>query len=74
MRKAGRFNLEQRRLKDDRAAMFKHLKGYHVQDEASWLFCFLHLQRVEPKAMDSNCKEGDINKTLEKNFLTVRAV
>uniref|UniRef100_A0A670KF32 Reverse transcriptase domain-containing protein n=1 Tax=Podarcis muralis TaxID=64176 RepID=A0A670KF32_PODMU len=71
LRELGMFSLEKRRLRGDMIAMFKYIKGCHVE-EGERLFSAAPEKRT--RSNGSKLQERRFHLNIRKNFLTVRAV
>uniref|UniRef100_A0A670JXF3 Reverse transcriptase domain-containing protein n=1 Tax=Podarcis muralis TaxID=64176 RepID=A0A670JXF3_PODMU len=71
LRELGMFSLEKRRLRGDMIAMFKYIKGCHIE-EGERLFSAAPEKRT--RSNGSKLQERRFHLNIRKNFLTVRAV
>ena len=71
LRELGMFSITKRRLREDMIAMFKYLKGCHVEEGAG-LFSRAPETRTRSNGFKLQKKRFHLN--IRKNFLTVRAV
>ncbi|XP_077772840.1 uncharacterized protein LOC114582471 [Podarcis muralis] len=71
LRELGMFSLEKRRLRGDMIAMFKYIKGCHIE-EGERLFSAAPEKRTWSNG--SKLQERRFHLNMRKNFLTVRAV
>lgn len=65
------FSLEKRRLRSDVRALFKYLKGCHMEDGTD-LFATAFERRTRTNG--KHCKRRDFDWISEKKFLMIRAV
>uniref|UniRef100_A0A670K9H8 Reverse transcriptase domain-containing protein n=1 Tax=Podarcis muralis TaxID=64176 RepID=A0A670K9H8_PODMU len=71
LRELGMFSLEKRRLRGDMIAMFKYIKGCHIEEGER---LFSAAPEKWTRSNGSKLQERRFHLNIRKNFLTVRAV